>query len=323
MAANFQSNSDTCLKKNTSMHNSDTLHYEATRIALLKYAEANSQLIQEVASENHISVKSLRLLTLLYLPRLMDRANPPDFLTLMAEIKRLGLLIRSQIDRYLAWQKPPVKLLVSPRETVFTEATEAEARVIHERFHYLASFRPNSLHFGLRDPATNRLAALATLSAFDLEHVVSHLQPEIKATEIKMISRVYCFDWAPHNSISYLLGQIVKKCDLEEPKVKLLLTYVNPNMGFSGASYKASNWILFAREWGTRYAYLDDRYITDRNLAHIFGTANPQRLCDLLGPRFQVTDIPLAPLFLYAYSVDARIRHLNSETSIKELWRPE
>jgi hypothetical protein len=45
---------------------------------------------------------------------------------------------------------------------------------------------------------------------------------------------------------------------------RLLLTYRNPNVGFTGASYRAGNWILWARERGTRYSYLDRQYITDR-----------------------------------------------------------
>jgi hypothetical protein len=47
----------------------------------------------------------------------------------------------------------------------------------------------------------------------------------------------------------------------------LLITYLNPNLGFTGASYKASNWHVIGIELGNRYAYLDGRYITDRRLA--------------------------------------------------------
>jgi hypothetical protein len=55
------------------------------------------------------------------------------------------------------------------------------------------------------------------------------------------------------------------------------VTYVNPNMGFTGSSYRASGWHLLGTEPGTTYRYLDERYITDRALSAAFPAGPPTR----------------------------------------------
>ena len=83
-----------------------------------------------------------------------------------------------------------------------------------------------------------------------------------------MVSRVFAFDWAPRNVISFLLAR-TEESEAMNRNVKMLLTYLNPNMGFNGASYKAANWMEVGLETGTRYAYLRGDYITDRRLSSL------------------------------------------------------
>jgi hypothetical protein len=82
----------------------------------------------------------------------------------------------------------------------------------------------------------------------------------------------------------------------------MLLTYVNPNVGFSGASYKAANWLFFGREIDTKYAYLNEDYITLRAISEKVG--NNEVSEDHL--RYSVQ--PLEPLEVYAYFVDKALR---------------
>ena len=98
----------------------------------------------------------------------------------------------------------------------------------------------------------------------------------------------------------------------ETQRPKILLTYVNPNLGFTGASYEASNWVYFAREENTRYSYLDGYYVTDRVLESKFGTANPTKLKCIYGKRFESTTMPLLALDLYAYFLEKATRIRNS-----------
>jgi hypothetical protein len=81
------------------------------------------------------------------------------------------------------------------------------------------------------------------------------------------------------------------------------VTYVNPNMGFTGSSYRASGWHLLGVEPGTTYRYIDDRYITDRELSGRFGGHDDGAYKRLLGRRFAVSVMPLAPLLVFHTSV--------------------
>ena len=77
------------------------------------------------------------------------------------------------------------------------------------------------------------------------------------------------------------------------------MTYVNPNMGFCGSSYRASGWALLGEKRGTRYRYLDERYATDRALASAFGPHDDWGFVELLGDRFTSSVMSLAPLLVF------------------------
>jgi len=125
---------------------------------------------------------------------------------------------------------------------------------------------------------------------------------------VLMLSRVFAFDWAPQNTITFVVRRALVVARDQFPAARMVLTYVNPNLGFSAASYRAGNWTAFAREHGTRYSYVDGEYVTDRWLAATFGTSDPTRICDRLGQRFAVSRMPLAPLDVYALALDRRLR---------------
>jgi hypothetical protein len=99
-------------------------------------------------------------------------------------------------------------------------------------------------------------------------------------------------------------------------KPSIVVTYVNPNVGFSGASYRASNWSLFAYEAQLGYTYLDGIYTTRRQLKNKFGTDDHGILSTLLGDRYTVSQWPLEPLMLFAYSSNPLIRRALATRSI-------
>jgi hypothetical protein len=104
-----------------------------------------------------------------------------------------------------------------------------------------------------------------------------------------------------------MMGHMYRHLRLIYPNVQLLLTYINPNLAFMGSSLKAANWVLFGYEQGTRYAYIDKEYTTDRELVRYHRTADPSQLQSMLGDRFEVTRVRLDPLQLYAYFLDKEL----------------
>ena len=273
--------------------------------------------IATVATALEVSVRALRLQTLLHLPRLAC-ANSIDVASARREAERLALQLRTRVAPVSDFAAAPPQPPTSVHDLRFAPADEEIARLVEERFHYLASFRADAAPFGVY--ADDKLAALVSVSPLDLAPLIAALPAGVEAKDVRVISRVFAFDWAPANTITYLLARVVRQLSKEEG-TRLLLTYLNPNLGFTGASYRAANWTLYAHEHGTRYAYLDCDYITDRRLQDRFGSANPIRLRAQLGERITFSRLPLVPLELYASFADRRLRR--ASRAPLEVRRPE
>ncbi|MFP5363455.1 MAG: hypothetical protein ACLGI5_12085 [Thermoleophilia bacterium] len=259
------------------------------------------------AAEHGVGQRDLRLQALLHLPRLADEDGCVTSNAAAEELARRAEQMLAATAGFAHWAARPTPAPMKPSELRVIRADEALARPLLERFHYLRSFRESSTHVvGALDG--DRPVAVLSFSPFDLAPLEAALPDGVAAGEVLMLSRVFAFDWAPHNTITYLLRRALNVARDQYPSARLVLTYVNPNLGFSAASYRAGNWTSFAREHGTRYAYVDGEYVTDRYLAAAFGTSDPTRLADRLGDRFAVSRMSLAPLDLYALALDRRLR---------------
>lgn len=290
---------------------------------MMDYVRTKKYIIKEAAEHISITERDMELQVLLYLPRLMrEYGNPfPDDDAFADEIRRLKTLIRNRVNPYACWRDDPVAPLTNLHDTSFVKVPEQEARIIHERFHYLSSYRPDSVSFGLKTLSDHRLASLITLSPFDLEHV-NELPYGINRSNVQVVSRVFCFDWVPMNTVSYMMGHMYRWIRFQRPDVKMLLTYINPNLAFTGSSLKASNWVFFGYENGTRYAYIDKEYTTDRELLRYHGTADSSQLQAMLRDRFEVSRVKLEPLQLYAYFTDKELYSRYSDGFQFEFERP-
>ncbi len=288
---------------------SETIFSEHESIAKEKHQSLNRQdvktvykTIADVAIRHSLNPLELRVYSLLYIPRIAKDLQNFESPLITQEIERIASELKKRKELYKSWFEKPI---VSPilKRSVFREITDSQAKLVLENFHYLRSYRYESQHFGLlwEDQGQSRLMAMATLSPFDLRHLEPLIVGKAEPSEVTVLSRVFAFDWAPRNTISYLLSRLIRHLRSTSPQTRLLLTYLNPNLGFTGASYRASNWILLAYESGTRYCYLDGTYITDRELCRKFGTSDKNVLAQRLGRRFDVSTGFLKPLELYAY----------------------
>ncbi len=196
------------------------------------------------------TTRDLLLQALLHLPRIADEDGLVD-----------RTAARFEIDQLLGWRnaelEPLAGLAEPPAEPIALDQLELSviddttARPILEHFHYLRSFRPD----GIAVAATHRarVIALATVAPLDLPSIEQTLGSYIDSDcKVLVVSRVFAFDWAPRNVISYLLARLERRPEFSD--AGMLLTYLNPNLGFTGASYRAANWRLVGYEVGTRNA---------------------------------------------------------------------
>lgn len=221
---------------------------------------------------------------LLHLPREADTEGMVGTRIAGSEGERVARELAVATAGYRAWQQPPSAGQPAVNELDLTTVDETTARVVLERFHYLGSFRNASEHFGgvMHDGNKERLAALLTISALDVRTIAERLPDAVEPANVVVLARAFAFDWAPRNTLSFVMARVTRALRRRSDTPRLLVTYLNPNVGFTGASYRAANWVLWGREEGTRYAYVDGRYTTDRELLSRYGSADASLLAWIL-----------------------------------------
>lgn len=254
-----------------------------------------SNYVESTAYAADRPARPLHLQALLQLPRLADTRG----LVAGSIVGSLLAELAQELPERAQWIVRDGGL--SPRLFRFHEVEAARARDVLQRFHYLRSPRTDGRAYGL---STNggRLVALCVSSPLDVSTLRELLSSHGRPTECaRVVSRVFVFEGAPKNSISYMLSQAAR----EERRLGVtdLVTYVNPNMGFTGSSYRASSWQLLGIETGTKYRYVDGRYTTDRELAARFSRHDDEAYQRLLGRRFAVSAMPLEPLLVFHTSL--------------------
>lgn len=241
--------------------------------------------------------RDLLLQALLHLPRIARGDGTVDWRRAISEIEQLAASRTAELMPLRSVAAPPTP---SPSldELEVRRLDNEDAKPILAHFHYLRSFRADSITLGAMH--RGRTAAVCSISPLDLADIAAKLP--IPPQEVAVVSRVFAFDWAPRNVVSFLLARAESMA--RRDGTRILLTYLNPNMGFSGVSYRAANWVPLGHEVGTRYAYLDGRYITDRALAAVPAAEQA---------RVEYSQMRLKPLTLLCRLVDRSLRRLHPE----------
>jgi hypothetical protein len=244
--------------------------------------------------------RDLLLQALLHLPRIARPDGTIDIASARNEVDRLWAVRRADLAPLSSLAKPP-RMPPKLGELDVRVVDRPDAASILEEFHYLRSAREDSVVVGATHKS--RVVALCCISPLDLTPIAERL-PIADPAEAAVVSRVFTFDWAPRNVVSYMLARAVASPAAIPRPVRMLVTYVNPNMGFSGASYKAANWLPLGIEKGTRYSYLDGRYITDRRVDCL--PAQEQGLVEY-------SRMALRPLVLLCHLLDRRLRRAHPQ----------
>jgi hypothetical protein len=261
---------------------------------ICRVAPRETLLLDHVESAAFVAdrpARPLLLQALLQLPRLADAQGFASILLLKSLLAELAeeLPVKSE------WLIPDI--VSSPRVLQFHGLDSEAANHVMQRFHYLRSSRPDGRAYGL-STHSGRLVAVCVSSPLDVSRLHELLASNGRTTALaRVISRVFAFEGAPSNSISYMLSRVTR--EERQLGVTDLVTYVNPNMSFTGSSYRASGWQMLGSESGTKYRYIDNRYVTDRQLAAKFGAHHDDVYRRLLDGRFAVSVMPLDPLFVF------------------------
>jgi hypothetical protein len=200
--------------------------------------------------------------TLVHIPRFAPDDLTPDRVN--DEARRLAR--RAIVDRTPAINQLPSGEVLPIDDLEFCEMDAAVMQVVNRDFHYIGTTRVHVVGLGLFRP-DHSLGELplssVTLSAFDLDNISDECQ-DVNHESALVVSRVYAFPWAPRNSLSHLLRQARRWVKAHRPEIRWLVTYVNPNLGFTAASYRADNWSLMGAEEFDAWYDASGNYITPR-----------------------------------------------------------
>jgi hypothetical protein len=149
-----------------------------------------------------------------------------DLRVIEFEAERLAEKLVSLRQGFRCLKDQPKLSDLSKRDLVLRECSPESARILHERFHYIGSYHEGIAHLGLFVVGHEDFPmALASLAAMDI-HL---LDPLFTSSEDKrralVLSRVFAFDWAPRNTISYLLGRVSRWVKMNLPDVLTLFTF--------------------------------------------------------------------------------------------------
>jgi hypothetical protein len=220
----------------------------------------------DITRDTIIPARDLQRCLYLHLPRFTPE-QLVDRRTLLNDAERLLQIMIDNREPCLNLTSQDKLLDFRKEDIIFNEVNNELAQTIYANFHYLGTGREGIAHLGLYHKRVPEIPmALMTLSEMDIQHLKYELSD--KQNQVLVVSRSFAFDWAPRNSISFLTSQIRSWIKQRRSTVAMLLTYINPNLGFTGASYAASGWHLYGRK-DIFYRYLHDRYLTYRTTTQL------------------------------------------------------
>jgi hypothetical protein len=225
------------------------------------------------AGAGGVDQRDLRVRTLLHLPRV---ARPGGYVTTRQIEQELAHAAR-QLARDAAAARSAVPQKKFPLgELCFTDAVDAsKAGMIFGYLHYLRYDRPGSEYYALLDPVEGMPVTICAVVPLEWKRIATWVRGQfgVPPDRVLDVARVFSCPTAPANAVSYLLAR-VRASLAREGRADLLTTVVDPNLGFTGASYRAANWQRWIAIQPRPYLYLDRRYVTPRQLRERFGSSN-------------------------------------------------
>jgi hypothetical protein len=203
----------------------------------------------------------------------------------------------------IEFEKPEIDASYLLGQTTLKEVNSKTAYFIQKHCHYLLNERKGLVHLGLFTPQNN-LIALATFSRNDLSHLDHVLPLSINRNNSTVLSRLVVFEEAPINTATFFLSKTRKWISENFPEIKIILTYLDPNLDFNGTVYKAFNAKVLVQEVKKRYLYENGTYVTDREMIDRYGTADSCKLKKINTSReIKESILPLLPLKVFYYPV--------------------
>jgi hypothetical protein len=119
------------------------------------------------------------------------------------------------------------------------------------------------------------------------------------AKEMLELNRLYCYDWAPRNSESFFISQVIKLIKQDHPQYKILISYADTGAGHTGLIYQATNWLYTGTSFqGGGNLLIDGKKMHRRNANSVYGTSDIKKLSEMF-PEKSISLIKLSTKHRY------------------------
>jgi hypothetical protein len=233
-----------------------------------------TELVSSAAHKAGVDPRALRVRALLHLPRIATSSGQVSIRQIERELFHSARLLRNEATA--VGQLMPDRELALEELNFVKDFDTAIADKLFSSLHYLRSARPGSRNFALVNRMDGRPVTICSTSPLEWKKVGKwfHTQFGISHEAIWDVSRVYSCDAAPRNAISFLLSKVRNSLRHGGKSINLLITAVDPNLGFTGSSYRAAGWQCWLTVHPRPYLYQDRRYASPRQLQQRFGTSS-------------------------------------------------
>jgi hypothetical protein len=260
-------------------------------------------LVGKAARSAGVESRALAVRTLLHLPRVASHEGWVTRWQVQRELRISAERLRANL-RAARGHVPSEEFAL--RDLAFEEIDLSRALPVLSWLHYLRSTRPASRYFALVDPVNRLPVVLCSLSSLQWKCVGNQIRSQfsISPQRIWDMSRLYSVDNAPRNAISTLLSKVRTYLHRNVPTIDLLITAVDPNLSFTGGSYRASNWQQWMTVKARPYFYENGRYVSPRQLRERYGTASLLELQARHPEKFQQSRARLLDSIIYCCRIN-------------------
>lgn len=271
---------------------------EACRTQRQDFLKLVDRLVERLGEGvDNFDSRALIVRALLHLPRVAGTTGVLTRRQVDAELRRSARQLLKDQENVKRWV--PTQELELDKLT-FVAGEKTASAEIFDSLHYLRNSRPGAVNYALVD-TEGRPVTLCSVSPLEWKRVGKQITKQfgVPMEAVRDVSRVYSFDSAPFNAISFLLARVRHHIRKVSPEVRLLSTAVDPNLGFTGTSYLAANWQRWMTIKARPYMYFDECYVTPRQLRTRFETTNVDLLKNTYPGQFQDSSVNLLDSMIF------------------------
>jgi len=198
------------------------------------------------------------------------------------------------------------------QEITFSLVDPSTGELIQTKLHYLSNYRTDTFyHYGLFRKGEKYPFSYLAISSLDRKYILDVIPFETGFKDIMVVTRLYNINNSPRNSASLLLSLARSDIKSKHRNVKALVTSVNPNVLFTGSSFKSAAYELFAL-MPFEPLYYQGNYLTRKAVLNLKSPSDKKK--EIFGKKLKCL-----PVMLTINPLDSELLPVIKQAKIKKI----